>query len=494
MNPSLQASHPSDADRHRLAWAVWPADLFTPVRAFRALRAAGHRPCLLESVQGPERLARWSFVAVDPDARLRGGAQGCRLERQGENPIQLAGPGHLGLRAAAELHASPPAPLGLPPFCGGWIGFFRYEWARSLEPKVGAPEQDPYGCPEAVFDHFRDVVAFDHAAQRLVILTDCPAGASDYRAGMARIERLAAALEGDDRGGLGLRLLADGPRATFPRAEFEAGVERLRDAIGEGEVFQAVLSQRFEWPFEGDPFVFYRVLRLVNAAPHMFFFDSGDLTLIGSSPERLVSLDGRRCQVVPIAGTRPRSENPDRDDALGAELRADTKERAEHDMLVDLARNDVGRVATIGSVEVKQYAELERFPRVQHLVSRVEAQLAPQYDALDLLAATFPAGTVSGAPKVRAMQLLAELEPYQRGPYAGAFGYLDGAGNLDMAIAIRTLVAQSGIVHVQAGAGVVWDSDPSREYEETRHKARALFEAIESAAAPTFQPRREALR
>ena len=494
MTLPLSASNAAEAERHRLCWASWPADLITPVRAFRALRAAGHHTCLLESVEGPERLARWSFVGVDPDARFRGGPDACRLERDGHAPQQLEGPSHLALRAAAQAHASPPAPPGLPPFCGGWIGLFRYEWAATLEPRVPLPEADPFGCHEAVFDHYRDVVAFDHAGQRLLVLTTCAEGAADFEAGMARVERIAAGLAGSDAGGLGFRLLEDKPRATTTRAHYEEGVERLRHEIGQGEIFQAVLSQRFEQRFEGDPFVLYRVLRLVNAAPHMFFFEADGVSLIGSSPERLVSLTGERCQVVPIAGTRRRGADADEDEALGSELLADPKERAEHDMLVDLARNDVGRVASIGSVEVKEHATLERFPRVQHIVSRVEADLAHGKDALDLLAATFPAGTVSGAPKVRAMELIAGIEPFQRGPYAGCFGYLDGGGNLDMAISIRTLVAQSGVVHVQAGAGVVWGSVPEKEYEETLHKSQALFEAVSLAASPTFQPAGEALR
>jgi anthranilate synthase component I len=494
VNPPLSASSTADAERYRLCWASWPADLLTPVRAFRALRATGHHVCLLESVEGPERLARWSFVAVDPDARFRGGPDGCRLEVDGQAPELLPGPSHLALRAAQARYASPPAPPGLPPFCGGWIGFFRYEWASTLEPRVPRPEADPFGCHEAVFDHYRDLVAFDHASQRLLVLTSCPQGSSDFSAAMGRVERIAAGLAGRDGGGLGFRLLESAPRATMERGEFEAGVERLRHDIGQGEIFQAVLSQRFEQRFEGDPFVLYRVLRLVNAAPHMFFFEADGVTLVGSSPERLVSLTGRRCQVVPIAGTRKRGADPDEDERLGAELLADPKERAEHDMLVDLARNDVGRVAQVGSVQVKEHANLERFVRVQHLVSRVEADLAPGKDALDLLAATFPAGTVSGAPKVRAMELIAGIEPFQRGPYAGAFGYLDAGGNLDTAISIRTLVVTGGTVHVQAGAGIVWDSQPEKEYEETLHKASALFEAVELAAAPTFQPVPEVMR
>jgi len=484
----LECSTARDAERTRLAWATLPADQTTPVRAFRALRAAGHKAALLESVEGPARLARWSFVALDPVASFRGHARGGRLERRGAQAEDIAAPSHLALREAARRFPSPSPPPGLPPFCGGWIGFFRYEWASTLEPRVPRAAHDPYGVPDVVFDLYLDVVAFDHASQRLLVLGACPLGAEDHRRAHARLERLMADLDRPLPATEGFRLLEPEPRACVERARFEAGVERLRHEISQGEIFQAVLSQRFEQRFEGDPFTLYRVLRLVNPAPHMFWFEGAGITLVGSSPERLASLRGSVCQVVPIAGTRPRGADEEEDERLGVELLADPKERAEHEMLVDLARNDLGRVSTVGSVRVKEHAVLEKFVRVQHLVSRVESRLAYGRDALDLLAAAFPAGTVSGAPKVRAMQLLAELESDQRGPYAGAFGYLDGAGNLDTAIAIRTLVVQGGTVHVQAGAGVVFDSDPAREYEETRHKARALFEAIQLAASSAFQP------
>jgi anthranilate synthase component 1 len=298
---------------------------------------------------------------------------------------------------------------------------------------------------------------------------------------------LAEDLDVDPPAGGGFRLLEPEPRASMTKDKFESGVERLRDAIRAGEIFQAVPSQRFEQRFSGDPFVLYRVLRMSNPAPHMFFFESDGLTLVGSSPERLVSRVGDDLEAVPIAGTRPRGEDPAEDARLGEELRSDPKEVAEHQMLVDLARNDLGRVAAVGSVRVAEHLELERFQRVQHLVSRVRAKAAPGTDAIDALAATFPAGTVSGAPKVRAMQLVAEVEQAQRGPYAGAFGYLDSAGDMDMAISIRTLVARAGSVHVQAGAGIVFDSQPELEYQETLHKTRALFEAVRLAAEPAFQ-------
>jgi len=487
VNPPLRRSTPAEAGRHRLAWAEWPADLFTPVRLFLALRAAGRHVCLLESVEGPARLARYSFLGVDPGARFRGGPAGNHLEIAGRKEI-LPGRSHEALRQAAARFAAPAPPRGLPPFCGGWVGWFAYEWASSLEPRVPRPGRDLWEVPEATFDLYQDLVALDHAAQKVFVVSACPEGEAGFPAAMERIEALAADLETEPGAREGLKLLEPEPRPTIERDRFEEGVRTLQEAIRQGEIFQAVLAQRFEQRFEGDPFTLYRVLRLTNPSPHMFFFEADGLTLVGSSPERLVSVRNGRAENVPIAGTRARSEDPDEDDRLAAELRGDPKERAEHDMLVDLARNDLGRVARFGTVRVRRHAALEKFARVQHLVSRVECELASGRDALDALAASFPAGTVSGAPKVRAMELLAGIEPFTRGPYAGAFGYLDGAGSLDMAIVIRTMAVRGGLIHVQAGAGIVFDSVPEKEYRETLDKGRALFEAFEMADSLAFRP------
>ena len=486
----LRASTTDDADRHRLVWAVLPADRMTPVRAFERLRAAGHRAALLESVEGPERLARYSFVALDPDGSLR--AQPCHAvltDADGREEV-LDLPPHEALREASRRRGRQGTGIAhpdLPSFRGGWLGYFTYEWASTLEPRVPRPGAAE-GAPDAVFDHYPDVLAFDHAAQTCTILCAAPEGAADEGAARARLERIAAGMEGAEPREEGFRLLDAEPVPLTTREEFVAGVESLKASIREGEIFQAVLSQRFEQRFEGDPFTLYRVLRLVNPAPHMFFFEADGTTLVGTSPERLVSVMEGRIEVVPIAGTRPRGATPADDEALGIELRRDEKECAEHDMLVDLARNDAGRVARVGSVEVEEHRTLVRFPRVQHLVSRVGADIAPGKDALDALAAAFPAGTVSGAPKVRAMELVAAIEGRERGAYAGAFGYLDRAGDLDVAIAIRTVVCEGGKLKLQAGAGVVLDSDPQKEYEETLHKLSALLEAARLAASPTFQP------
>jgi anthranilate synthase component 1 len=483
----LDRSCADDAERYHIAWARFPADLCTPVAAFLALRHAGRQVCLLESVEKGARLTRFSFLGVDPVASFRGGPAGCRM-LQGDVSETLAGPSHEALRRVAERYCVPSPPAGLPPFIGGWVGFFTYEWAATLEPRVPRAARDPWGLPEATFDLYREVLAFDHAAQVLHVISGAPAGESEYAAASERIDAIAHDLFGAAPPSGTFERLTDALEAQTSQAQFEAGVRTLKQAIAQGEIFQGVLSHRFVQRFEGDPFTLYRVLRLTNPSPHMFYFEADGLTLVGSSPERLVQVSGQRVHTIPIAGTRPRGRTSDEDDALGAELLASVKERAEHDMLVDLARNDLGRVGRIGSVAVKEYANLERFSRVQHLVSRVECELSASRDALDALVACFPAGTVSGAPKIRAMELLADLEGETRGPYAGCFGYLDGSGNLDMAITIRTLAVKGGEAHLQVGAGVVHDSSPAAEHTETLDKARALFDSIRLADSEAFRP------
>lgn len=495
----LERSRPEDADRHGLVWMVLPADFLTPVTAFLRLRAGGREPGLLESAEGPERLARHSFLPCDPDAHLFADEDGrVRIEGVPGADGATEGPLLARLTAVAEPRAVAPPP-GLPPFLGGWVGALSYAWAGELEPRVAAAArragQRPSGEPMADFRRYPTVVAFDHAAQRLYLVRRCRQGGAGFEDAFARLEGVADDLVRPVPPSGAFELGAREPRSSLDRAGYVAGVEALAAAIRQGEVFQAVLARRLEWDFVGDPFTLYRMLRLTNPAPHMFYFSSGGRTLVGSSPERLVSVTGRRVQNRPIAGTRPRHAVEAEDRRLGAELLADAKERAEHDMLVDLARNDLGRIARTGTVEVMERAVLERFARVQHLVSRVECDLASSFGPLDALAAAFPAGTVSGAPKVRAMELLAGLEPVARGAYAGAFGYLDDYGNLDTAIVLRTFVANHdaaapvgggqqvrGTVSIGAGAGIVHDSRPEAEFLETEHKARAVAEALELAA------------
>ncbi|MFQ5518156.1 MAG: anthranilate synthase component I family protein, partial [Acidimicrobiia bacterium] len=425
-----------------------------------------------------------SFIGVEPAARLRAGPSGGWLHTsRGRRP--LPGPAHRALRTAASRFASPPPPARIPPFRGGWVGWFAYEWAASLEPRVPRAPTDPWGVADASFDLYRDVVAFDHGTQQIYVIAAVPEGAAGHAKAMACVESIASKLNLPLPSGGQFRILGE-PRAAMSRPRFESGVGVLQQAIAEGEIYQAVLSQRLEQRFDGDPFTLYRALRIANPAPHMFFFTAAGVTLVGSSPERLVAVRDGLVETVPIAGTRPRGADPSEDRQLAEALQHDIKERAEHDMLVDLARNDLGRVGQVGTVAVTQHADVERFARVQHLVSRVECRLGPGRDAIDALAACFPAGTVSGAPKVRAMEMIAGLEPETRGPYAGAFGYLDGSGDLDMAIMIRTLVVQNGTIHLQAGAGVVHDSVPQREFDETLHKVSALLDAVRLAGKPAM--------
>jgi anthranilate synthase component 1 len=505
MSLDLHRSTPEDAERYHLAWLERPSDLFTPVQLFLTLRAQGHKVCLLESAEGPDRIARYSFLALDPVQHFSATAHGATLridaQQGGAQPSvvqgspsakpesarveQLEGPAHEILQRLARAQKLPDTPAGLPPFAGGWIGYFTYEWASALEPRVPVAGQVAE-VPNAEFHLFPTVLAFDHAAQRLVLMTTCHGGAKDAPDALQLLDNLVEELNAPAASMGDFRLLGEGPSAQMSQATFEAGVEKLQAAIACGEIFQAVLSQRFEQSFEGDAFALYRALRLTNPAPHMFYFEGDDLTLIGSSPERLVAVHDGRVENRPIAGTRKRGADPDEDERLGAELLDDRKERAEHVMLVDLARNDLGRVARFDSVHVKEFMALEKFAKVQHMVSRVECDLAAGKTPVDALAASFPAGTVSGAPKVRAMELLAEIETEARGPYAGAFGYLDVNGNLDMAITIRTLVVRDDTVSVQAGAGIVFDSKPQREYEETLEKAAALFQALRLAESSTF--------
>ena len=354
------------------------------------------------------------------------------------------------------------------------MGYIGYDVVRRFE-RLTSPPPDPEGLPDSVLLAPSEIVVVDHQEGFTEIIAP---GATP-----ARLERLRAALD---------RVVESGPvpvsasgdeaelTARTPRPEYERGIETVLEHIRAGDVFQGVLSQRFEASVASDPLDLYRSLRQTNPAPYMYFLRFGaDHAILGSSPEILVTLDGRRVLTRPLAGTRPRGGSPEKDELHARDLLADEKERAEHVMLVDLARNDIGRVCEYGSVQVTRQFEIEKHARVMHIVSDVEGTLRPEFDALDLLRATFPAGTVTGAPKIRAMEIIDSLEPVRRGLYGGAIGYIDPAGRMDLCLAIRTIVYHRGRVLFQAGAGVVADSDPAREYEETRHKARAVIQALQ---------------
>lgn len=449
-----------------------PGDLLTPVGAYLRLRRAGEPSFLLESGASAGGAARWSFLGAGPAEELAV-KDGRAVIRRGAKENVLPGQPFKALKAyAAGLKAEPV--FGLPPFAGGLVGWLGYEMVRHLEPTAGlrAPEGD-----EARLWLFRDVVAYDHVRGRVVLVTN--GGGKSALDALAR--RLAAPLIKEERGASG----GAPARPLMSRAVFEAGVRSLKGRIRAGDIFQAVLSAPFEAATRKSPSSVYRALRRLNPSPYLFLLESGSEAWLGASPETLVRCHEGDLETRPIAGTRPRGAGPEEDAARERELNASVKEGAEHLMLVDLGRNDIGRVAKPGSVRVPVYRSVERYSHVMHLVSTVTGRLAAGKSAWDALASCFPAGTVSGAPKIKAMNLLSSLESAPRGFYAGAVVYSDYHGNLDSAIAIRSLSmrrARSGWkVRAQAGAGVVFDSRPSAEWREVNAKAAAALRALEAA-------------
>jgi anthranilate synthase component I len=458
------------------------ADLLTPVSAFLKIAEHSDYAFLLESVEGGEHVGRYSFLGKDPFLILRSKGGKTIVDRAGETTAS----DQTFIAAARELMAGFHAPFvpGLPRFTGGAVGYLGYDAAAWFEP-VKLQETTAVD-DEAAFMLFDTVLAFDHVRHRILIIANARITGDEeleslYQFACAKIEFVERELE---------RALSKPPRtdgealqvtSNVSKAEFEQMVRTAKEYIAAGDIYQVVLSQRFEAPLAADPFTVYRALRHVNPSPYMYFLRVGSRSIVGSSPEMLVRVEGRRVETHPIAGTRPRGRTEEEDVRLAEELKRNEKEHAEHVMLVDLGRNDVGRVSEYGTVRVPTYMALERYSHVMHLVSIVEGKLDSQHDRLDALVACFPAGTVSGAPKVRAMEIVSELENRRRGVYAGAVGYLDFAGNLDFCITIRTVLIENGRAYVQAGAGIVADSNPAAEYEETRDKARAVIRALEIA-------------
>jgi anthranilate synthase component 1 len=461
------------------------ADLATPISAFMALADGASHAFLLESVVGGERLGRYSFLGVGDRAVISGRGNEVVRENGGVHGERSDDPLSVVHR---ELDAGRVARVpGLPLFVGGAVGYVGYETASTFE-KVPRHEVDELGVPDFCFMMADVVVAFDHARRVMQVIAPVrPGGAPElaYDAALKRIDEYLRRIDRGPRGGelgeVGVTCEVE-LRAHTSRDEFIGQVNRAKEHIAAGDIFQVVLSQRFSAPYAGDGIELYRVLRAVNPSPYMFYVRTRDVTLVGSSPEPLVRVEGSEVLTRPLAGTRPRGATTAEDGRLRADLLADEKERAEHVMLVDLGRNDVGRVSVAGSVSVDELMEVEYYSHVMHIVSNVTGTLAADKDAFDALEATFPAGTVSGAPKVRAMEIISELEPAARGPYAGTVGYVGLDGAMDMCITIRTVVIANGTAYLQSGAGIVMDSDPEREYEECRHKAAALHRALELAA------------
>ena len=462
------------------------ADLLTPVSAFLKVAEHSDYAFLLESVEGGEHMGRYSFLGKDPFLILRG--------REGQTVTERAGvtsdsekPFVETLREIMNSYQSPFVP-GLPRFTGGAVGYLGYDTAAWFEPSTKRPNDTPIDRDDAGFMLFDTVLAFDHVQHRILLIANARISGDEdlrslYQFACAKIEFLERELERAlsikrPDGGSAVNLVSNMAQDTY-----EGIVKKAKEYIAAGDIYQVVLSQRFEAEIGVDAFTVYRALRHVNPSPYMFFIRMGDRSIVGSSPEMLVRVEGRHAITHPIAGTRPRGKSEEEDIRLGEELKRNEKEKAEHVMLVDLGRNDIGRVCDYGTVRVPTFMTLERYSHVMHLVSVVEGQLAEGRDRLDALVSCFPAGTVSGAPKVRAMQIINELEPTRRGLYAGAVGYLDFAGNLDFCIAIRTILLENGKAYIQAGAGIVADSNPTAEYEETRDKARAMIRALELAQA-----------
>jgi anthranilate synthase component 1 len=466
------------------------ADLHTPVGTFMRIAGNSGYSFLLESVEGGERIARYSFLGADPEMIVRGRGSQTYVERNGQEEVfpTIATEwikNYFRERVLARRS-------GLVPFAGGAVGYVGYDAAQWFEPALRSSET--VELTDAVWMFFRNVIAFDRVKQRMeivsIVLTEEAEGSHDrlrqlYEAAVARTAEIEH------------RIFAEGPvrpiaRTATPtgelalqsnrtRREYEDGVRRIKEYIAAGDCYQVVLSQRFSTRFSGDPLQIYRALRAINPSPYMFYLRIGDETVVGASPEMLVRCHGQRLDYRPIAGTRKRGATETEDWVLSEDLKTDEKEVAEHMMLVDLGRNDLGRVSDFGSVKVEELMTIERYSHVQHMESSLRSRLRDGLDRFDAFASCFPAGTVTGAPKIRAMEIIRELEPTRRGIYAGSVLYMDYADNLDSCIAIRTMLLRNGEAMVQAGAGIVADSIPEHEYAETVNKARAMFRAIEMA-------------
>ena len=465
---------------------TYTADLLTPVGAHLRIAQNAKYSFLLESVEGGETIGRYTFTGVNPEEVFRARGRSCTLETHGKqthfdgNPVEE-------LRQLTARYKPVRVP-GLPPLTAGAIGYFAYDMVRLVE-RIPDTGRDDIGADDCVMMFYLGLVAFDHVQHRVSVIrnvfTEGPGSLrKKYDAAVHEIQRTQKALEGP----LPRQHRAPGAKhfrieSNMTKQQFVSAVHKAKEYILAGDAFQIVASQRFSARTGAEPFEIYRALRVVNPSPYLYFLKLDDVSVVGSSPEMLVKVQGRDAFYKPLAGTRPRGRDEKEDRELEAELLADPKERAEHIMLVDLGRNDLGRVCEYGSVKVDRLMFVERFSHVMHLVSSLRGRLRPEVDCFDALIACFPAGTLSGAPKVRAMQIIDELEPTRRGIYAGAILYLDFSGNVDSCIALRTMVAKGDRVYIQAGAGIVADSVPEREYEETVNKARALVKALEIAQA-----------
>jgi anthranilate synthase component 1 len=463
------------------------ADLLTPVSAFLAIAANEPEAFLLESVERGEQIGRYTFLGARPYLQVRARGEDVRLQR-GRTREQRKGSVLPILKELLRQHR-PATTAGLPPFTAGAVGYFAYDAVRQLE-KIGEHAKDDLCLPDCVLMFFDRLLAFDHLRHQIHIIATADVSRESPRRAYDRAIADIAVLEKKLARGLRPTHWQQSSRSSKATLKVHAGtsrgrflksVERAKEYIAAGDVFQVVLSQRLDFSPEVAPFDIYRALRTVNPSPYLYFLRMGDTHVLGSSPEMLVRVTGRKLEYRPIAGTHPRGQDEAEDSRLAQEMLSDEKERAEHVMLVDLGRNDLGRVSEYGSVKVRDLMYVERYSHVMHIVSALEGKLREGLDALDAFAACFPAGTLSGAPKVRAMQIIEELEPVRRGIYGGSVLYADFAGNLDSCIAIRTMLMQGKRAYLQAGAGIVADSDPAKEFQECMNKAQAVLKAVQTA-------------
>ncbi len=460
------------------------ADILTPVSLFLSIREQAENPFLFESVEGGEHLARYSFLGCNPyQSLLFDGTDTALVDQHGEKNV-LSESYFEALQRLTTVHTEPKLP-DLPRLTGGAVGFSSYDTVREVETLESVPESD-LQIPEAIWSFYDEVYAFDHVKQQIVMMktvfidetTDLKKAYEKAEQALQKMEK--RALQGMKPAGT-FKLEAENLSSNLEQSQFQDMVKTAKNYIYEGDIFQVVLSQRFEVPFQGDSFTLYRALRMVNPSPYLFYLDFDNFSLVGSSPEVLVRVTDTEARLLPIAGTRPRGVNHEEDLMLENDLKNDPKEIAEHIMLVDLGRNDLSRVCQSGTVRLERNQAIERFSHVMHIVSDVVGDISPDKSSVDALMQCFPAGTVSGAPKIRAMEIIDELEPTKRGPYAGAVGYFDFSGNMDTCIAIRTMLVTNSTVYIQAGAGIVADSDPEKEFIETKNKAGALVEALNVA-------------
>ncbi|NOX09002.1 MAG: anthranilate synthase component I [Gammaproteobacteria bacterium] len=467
------------------------ADLDTPLSIYLKL-AAGPYSYLFESVQGGEKWGRYSIIGLPCKTLLRISGQQVELVESGKviESHQVADP--LAWIESFQARYQVAEVAGLPRFSGGLVGYFGYDTVAYVEPRLaGSQKQDPLATPDILLMVSDEIVVFDNLAGKMMLVVHAdPAQPDAWAQAQARLDELVACLHQpftapyDNHSATATTEIQESDFISgFSRAEFEAAVDRIKEYIVAGDAMQVVLSQRLTIPYTDSPLKLYRTLRGMNPSPYMYYLDLGDFHIVGSSPEILVRLEDEEVTVRPIAGTRPRGMDEAQDRQYEQDLLADPKELAEHLMLIDLGRNDAGRVSQIGTVQLTEKMLIERYSHVMHIVSNVTGQIRPGLSAMDVLRATFPAGTVSGAPKIRAMEIIEELEPIKRGIYAGAVGYLSWSGNMDTAIAIRTAVIRNGELSIQAGAGIVADSIPANEWEETMNKGRAIFRAVALASA-----------